>query len=169
VTPGFPATHHASSGARPIDPSRVAVSAARRAVGDAWLKKHGRSWRRPRLDVENAHIDPTSITIAIPVSDLSAATAWYDAVFDRRPELEPVPGIVEYEFGGTWIQLVGDRGGSRGWMLRYGVADLQRERDRLISLGVSVEEVETVPGVISFFDFSDPDGNGLSCYQVSPA
>jgi hypothetical protein len=34
---------------------------------------------------------------------------------------------------------------------------------------VSVEEVETVPGVISFFDFSDPDGNGLSCYQVSPA
>jgi hypothetical protein len=24
-----------------------------------------------------------------------------------------------------------------------------------------------IPGVISFFDFSDPDGNGLSCYQVS--
>jgi predicted enzyme related to lactoylglutathione lyase len=118
---------------------------------------------------ENAHIDPTSITVAIPVSDLSASTAWYDAVSDRRPELEPVPGIVEYELGGIWIQLVGDRDGSHGWRLRYGVEDLQRERARLIVLGVSVEEVKTVPGVISFFDFSDPDGNGLSCYQVSTA
>jgi hypothetical protein len=85
---------------------------------------------RSRLDGENAHIDPTSITVTIPV---------------------------------------GDRDGSHGWRLRDGVADLQRERARLIGLGVSAEEVETVPGVISFFDFSDPDGNGLSCYQVSPA
>jgi hypothetical protein len=30
--------------------------------------------RRSRLHGEDAHIDPTSITIAIPVSDLSAAT-----------------------------------------------------------------------------------------------
>jgi hypothetical protein len=59
----------------------------------------------------------------------------YDAVLDRRPALRPVAGIVEYEFGGTWVQLIGGR-------------------------------IETVPDVISFFDFLAPDGNALSCYQV---
>ncbi len=110
---------------------------------------------------------PTSVTVGLPVRDLAGATAWYNAVLDRRPELEPVGGIVEYDFGGTWIQLMGGQRGSSGWILRYGVEDLESEQERLRGLGVSVGEVETVPGVISFFDFFDPDGNALSCYQIS--
>jgi predicted enzyme related to lactoylglutathione lyase len=108
----------------------------------------------------------TSITVAIPVSDLSVAIAWYDAVLDRTAELEPVPGIVEYELSGTWIQLVGGRRGSPGWVLRYGVEDIELERDRLKGLGIEPGDIETVPGVISFFDLRDPDDNELSAYQV---
>lgn len=109
---------------------------------------------------------PTSVTVGIPVGDLAAAITWYDAVLERRPALEPAAGIVEYEFAGTWIQLIGGQHGSSGWVLRYGVDDLPTERARLSGLGVSVGDVDTVPGVISFFDFMDPDGNALSCYQV---
>ena len=87
-------------------------------------------------------------------------------MLDRRPALEPVPGIVEYEFAGVWVQLVGGRRGSPGWVFRYGVEDLEAERERLRRLGVSVADVETVPGVISFFEFLDPDENRLSCYRV---
>ena len=111
-------------------------------------------------------MDPTSVTVAIPVSDLAAARTWYDAVLDRGPALEPVPGIVEHEFGGVWVQLVGGRRGSPGWVLRYGVDNLGAERERLRRLGVSVGDVETVPGVISFFEFLDPDENRLSCYRI---
>lgn len=111
-------------------------------------------------------MDPTSVTVAIPVGDLAAARAWYDAVLDRRPALHPVPGIVEYDFGGVWVQLVGGRRGSPGWVFRYGVENVEAERERLRGLGVSVGDVETVPGVISFFEFLDPDENGLSCYRV---
>lgn len=111
-------------------------------------------------------MQPTSVTVGIPVADLAAATAWYGAVLDRRPAIEPVAGIVEYELAGTWIQLMGGQRGASGWVLRYGVEDLAAERARLSGLGVSVGEVETVPGVISFFDFMDPDDNALSCYQV---
>ena len=50
---------------------------------------------------------PTSVTVGIPVGDLAAAIAWYDAVLDRRPAIEPAAGIVEYEFACTWIQLMG--------------------------------------------------------------
>jgi predicted enzyme related to lactoylglutathione lyase len=112
---------------------------------------------------------PTSVTVAVPVSDLAAATVWYDGVLDRRPALEPVAEIVEYEFAGTWIQLLGGRRGSPGWVLRYGVEDLDVERERLRNLGVSVGEVKTVSGLIAFFDFPDPDGNELSCYQIHQA
>lgn len=109
---------------------------------------------------------PTSVTVGIPVGDLGAAVAWYDAVLDRRPALEPVDGIVEYDFEGTWIQLMGGRPGSPGWALRYGVEDLAAERTRLGGLGVSAGDTETVPGLISLFEFKDPDNNTLCCYQV---
>jgi predicted enzyme related to lactoylglutathione lyase len=111
-------------------------------------------------------VHPTSVTVGIPVEDLAVATAWYDAVLDRRPAVEPADGIVEYEFAGTWIQLMGGQRSSSGWVLRYGVEDLAAERARLSRLGVSVGDVKTVPGVISFFDFVDPDDNALSCYHV---
>jgi predicted enzyme related to lactoylglutathione lyase len=111
-------------------------------------------------------VDPTSVTVAIPVGDLEAARAWYDGVLGRPADLEPVPGIAEYEFGGTWVQLVEGRPGPSGWRLRYGVSDLDDEWARLQRLGADPGAIETVPGVIRFFGFADPDGNELSCYQV---
>jgi hypothetical protein len=46
------------------------------------------------------------------------------------------------------------------------VTDLESERERLLSLGVAVGEIERVEGVISFCDFVDPDGNKLGLYRV---
>lgn len=111
-------------------------------------------------------MQPTSITVAIPVEDLAVSTAWYDVILDRHPAIAPAEGIVEYEFAGIWIQLVGGQRRSSGWVLRYGVEDLVAERARLTGLGVEVGEVTTVPGVIRFFDFMDPDDNAFSCYHV---
>jgi predicted enzyme related to lactoylglutathione lyase len=108
----------------------------------------------------------TSVTVAIPVSDLAVATAWYDVVLDRSAEFEPLPGIVEYEFAGTWVQLVSGRQGSRGWVFGYGVENISVEHDRLERAGIGLGDIKTVPGVILFFDFRDPDDNELSAYQV---
>jgi predicted enzyme related to lactoylglutathione lyase len=33
-------------------------------------------------------------------------------------------------------------------------------------LGIELDEEKKVPGVIRFIDFSDPDGNRLSIYQL---
>lgn len=51
-------------------------------------------------------------------------------------------------------------------MFRIGVEDIERERDRLLRLGVPVQEIERVESVIAFCDFVDPYGNSLSLYQV---
>lgn len=106
-----------------------------------------------------------SVTIGIPVSDLEAACRWHELVLGKPHDIEPVPGIREFEVTGTWVQL--DEGPPNGghWTLRIGVTDLIAERQRLTKLGVELGETRTVPGVISFFDFHDPDGNRLSCYE----
>jgi catechol 2,3-dioxygenase-like lactoylglutathione lyase family enzyme len=73
---------------------------------------------------------------------------------------------VEYEVGGVWLQLGEDDGGPGGWVLRVGVPDVHAERRRLLDLGIDVDPVEEVDGVIAFCDFRDPDGNKLSIYTV---
>jgi len=109
----------------------------------------------------------TSITIVVPVGDLDAAVAWYRRVFAVREEIEPVAGITELEiFPGCWLQLQKTDGAGGAWMLRYGVPDVERERRRLLDLGVDVGDVQRIAGVIAFADFVDPFGNGLSVYQV---
>ncbi len=77
-----------------------------------------------------------------------------------------MPGIVEYEIGGVWVQLMGGGTAVQAGVLRVGVADLAVEHRRLADLGVEVRQIETVPGVISYFVFHDPDGNELSWYRV---
>lgn len=106
------------------------------------------------------------MTVGIPVRDVAAARAWYDQLFERRPNIEPVPNIAEYEVGGMWVQLMGGEPPGTGWVLRVGVRGLEAERARLAGLGVEVGAVQTVPGVVKYFDFRDPDGNALSWYEV---
>lgn len=112
----------------------------------------------------------TEATITIPVRNVAKAREWYERMLGMPPELEPVPGIVEFRVGGTWLQLEEGRGGSNGWVFRFGVQSLESERSRLRDAGVAVGETITVPGVIRFSDFTDPDGNVLSLYEllVSP-
>lgn len=108
----------------------------------------------------------TSVTIGVPVRDLAVSREWYRQLLGQAPDLEPVPGIAEYEVAGVWVQLMEGEPPGGSWTLRIGVTDLDGERDRLRSLGIEAGEVQTVPGVISYFVFRDPDGNRLSWYQV---
>ena len=109
----------------------------------------------------------TSITVGVPVSDLDGATRWYEQVLGIGPAIEPVRGVHEYEVSrGCWLQLFEGETSSSEHAFRIGVEDIERERDRLLRLGVPPREIERVEGVIAFCDFVDPYGNSLSLYQV---
>jgi len=43
---------------------------------------------------------------------------------------------------------------------------VEKERRRLVKMGHQVEEITDVPGVLRYFDFQDPDGNGLTLYTL---
>ena len=107
------------------------------------------------------------MTVGVPVPDLGEARAWYTRVLGREPDLAPVPRIVEFEVvPGSWLQLV-ERppAGEAAWVFRIGVGDIEAERTRLLALGVGVDPVERIEGVIAYCDYRDPYGNRLSAYQ----
>ncbi|RZQ62432.1 VOC family protein [Amycolatopsis suaedae] len=111
-------------------------------------------------------MDRTGVTVGVAVAELAAARKWYERVFELGPpEYEPVPGVAEYDLGGCWLQLMRVPAPAPGeWVLRLGVADAAAERDRIASLGVAVGELIRVEGAVAYFEFTDPDGNQLSCY-----
>jgi len=110
------------------------------------------------------------VTIGIAVTDLAVARHWYEAVFELAgPDLEPMDGVVEYRLGDCWLQLGEGACTPGGWVLRVGVADIWRERTRLLGLGIDVDPVIEIDDVIAFCEFHDPDGNRLSLYTVVSA
>lgn len=113
-------------------------------------------------------MDVQSVTVGLPVSDLSSAVEWYQKVFAlSSPDLAPADGVVEFKLGAIWLQL-GEEPTSRSgaeMVLRLGVADAAAEHRRLREGGIDVGDLEHVPDAVDYFDFHDPDGNLLSFYS----
>ena len=109
----------------------------------------------------------TSVTVGIPVSNLAEARMWYEQVLQKQgPDIQPEEGIVEYQLGDTWLQLFEGAVSGNNGIFRIGVPNIHTERSRLVELGLTITEVEELPGVVAYCDFRDPDGNQLSLYTV---
>ncbi|HCJ4262644.1 TPA: VOC family protein [Listeria innocua] len=112
-------------------------------------------------------LNAKSITVGLPVSDLEKSASWYEKILMSDEKLIPVEGVIEYPIGSVWIQLFEEKINVSENVLRLEVEDLDVEFECLKTLGVITDEViEDVPGIIRYFDFSDPDGNKLSFYWL---
>ena len=111
-------------------------------------------------------IDAKDAITVVPVSNLAKSRVWYSTVFGKQPDLEPFPGNVEFKDGGAWVQISEGKVSPSGWRLELEVEDLSRERQRLREAKIAATEIGTAPGVISWFDLKDPDGNAMRWFQV---
>ena len=111
-------------------------------------------------------VDAREIITIIMVSDPVKAKDWYTRLFGKGPDLEPFPGNVEFKIGGAWVQVKRGSVKPSSWSLQIEVRDLSKERERLRRSGIEATEINTVPGVISYFDLKDPDGNGMRWFQI---
>jgi len=80
--------------------------------------------------------------------------------------LEPFPGNIEFKIGGAWVQIVIGVVKPSSWTILFEVRNLSYERERLREEAIEATEIKTRPGVISWFDLKDPDGNSMRWFQV---
>jgi len=111
-------------------------------------------------------IDAEETITSIPVKSISKSREWYSRLFGKGPDLEPFPGNVEFKIGGAWVQLMENEVKPSSWTILFAVRDLSRERERLRENHIKATSIKTSPGVISWFDLTDPDGNAMRWFQV---
>ena len=114
-------------------------------------------------------IQVKDIITIIPVSDLARSKEWYSKLFGKPPDLEPFPGNIEYKLGNAWVQISKGAVKPSSWNLHIEVQDLSIEHNRLLGQGLTTSEIGTTPGVITWFDIKDPDGNNMRWFQVLTA
>ncbi|OMC07927.1 VOC family protein [Mycolicibacterium fortuitum] len=113
---------------------------------------------------------PTAHPIAI--NDIAAviatdrfedSRAWYARLLGREPDLQPVPGVAEWQLTATaWLQVVTDAAGAGRTAVRFGVDDIEDTAARLRSYGVQTGDPQVIADMVAVIDVSDPDGNEVS-------
>lgn len=114
----------------------------------------------------------TPTTHCIGIKDIAAviatgrfeeAKAWYTRLLDRGPDLEPVPGVAEWQLTATaWLQVVTDPACAGRSAVRFGVDELDTTAARLRGNGVSMAEPQVIAYMVAVIDVADPDGNEVS-------
>ena len=105
-------------------------------------------------------------TAIYPVKDLSEGKAWYTKMFGVLPYFDQ-PFYVGFSVAGFELGLVPDgRPGNLGVTAYWGVEDIDRELERLLSLGARPHEgVQDVGGGIRSASVLDPFGNVIGIIQ----
>ena len=111
----------------------------------------------------------TEVTVGVPVASISEAEAWYKSFLGPDTEMfSPVPGIVEFKVApGVWLQIFEpEEGQAAGSVVRFKVANMADAQASRAAAEIDTGQAIEVPGVVTFSEFADPDGNGLGFYQL---
>lgn len=111
----------------------------------------------------------TGVTFQITVPDFEKGVEFYTKLLRRKPDFVPHRGFAEWEIvRNAWLQI-GEGEPKIGRPIRFGVRDIRKERNRIISeFGIKVSEIGDVnnSGDIAYWcDFEDPFGNKLGLFQ----
>jgi predicted enzyme related to lactoylglutathione lyase len=104
---------------------------------------------------------------SVPVKDLQNAAAWYETVFGRAADSNPMPELAEWKFErGGWLQVyqLPQRAGQGSCTLA--VSDLERTIEHLRSLGIDTSH-GTSGAKVKTVMITDPDGNHLAFAETN--
>ncbi|GAA1940128.1 VOC family protein [Brevibacterium antiquum] len=103
----------------------------------------------------------TGLMASITVNDQDQAHGWYSTVFERDPDVAPMPGLLEWHFGsefGLQIWTEPKRAGYSTAVIRE--SDLDALADRLSAAGIDHGGLQPGGGQ-RILQIADPDGNRI--------
>jgi predicted enzyme related to lactoylglutathione lyase len=99
---------------------------------------------------------------SVAVRDVKAAEKWYEKLFGRQADSQPMPELREWKFErGGWLQVYQspERAGSGSFTLA--VDNLDEEVRKLQTMGVDTSRRSDGPKVKTLMT-TDPDGNHIA-------
>lgn len=109
----------------------------------------------------------SKVLAGVAVSDLARATTWYETLFGRRADAEPMPGLIEWHTPGGVVQLVVDPGRAGGSLVTLWVPDVRRAAGELAARGgPRVTPDDSTSDKVVFATVTDPDGNAVTVVEV---
>jgi catechol 2,3-dioxygenase-like lactoylglutathione lyase family enzyme len=95
----------------------------------------------------------------VSCSDLDQSKQWYEALFDRAPDAEPMQHLAEWHHNDdAGMQLFTNKAAAGKSTLTLIVSALNQEHQRLTARGLRPQALEDGEK-ISLFRLNDPDGN----------
>ncbi|GJF24939.1 VOC family protein [Streptomyces sp. HO565] len=107
-----------------------------------------------------------TVFAVVPVADFDAARAWFERLWGRPADRNPMEGLAEWQVteGGA-MQLLRDAGRSGAAMLTVGVDDVDGYVAVLAQRGLDAGAVEDTPGGFRIAALTDPAGNVITLVQ----
>jgi predicted enzyme related to lactoylglutathione lyase len=100
------------------------------------------------------------VLAVVPVSDLDVANAWYEKLFGRPADNNPMPVLVEWQVvPGGWVQVFIDEQRAGSGLLNFAVDDLDAHVTEAGERGLAPGVIEDANKGVRLATISDPDGN----------
>jgi len=97
----------------------------------------------------------------VAVGDLTSAIGWYAKLLGRKPDLQPMKEVAEWEFaGGGWIQVFQDSGRAGASSVTLVETDVEARIADLKAKGIPIKSASSGESV-AIAIIADPDGNQI--------
>ncbi|MGP4088095.1 VOC family protein [Streptomyces sp. KR55] len=108
----------------------------------------------------------TNIYAVMPVADFEAARGWYERLWGRPADRNPMDGLAEWQvIEGGAIQLLRDPDRAGLAMLTVGVDDTDAQAAAVAERGLDMGPVRDTHGGFRVAAISDPAGNVITFAQ----
>ena len=112
-------------------------------------------------------MDVDVLFAGIPVSDFTAAQAWYERFFARPADVVAHETEVMWQVTDrSWLYIVGDAGHAGNGIVAMAVPDIERAVAALAARGVSTGPVHPQGDAGRKAVVLDPDGNSIAIIEV---
>lgn len=109
------------------------------------------------------------VVVGVSVSSIVDAEAWYLSFLGSEVKvIRPFPGVVEFMIApGVWYQIFEiENHQPSGSIVRFLVDDMAASQAEWLEAGIDTGEAIEVPNVVTYSEFTDPDGNALGLYEL---
>jgi glyoxylase I family protein len=96
----------------------------------------------------------------VPVTDVKRSCRWYEMLFGRAADNNPMPNLVEWQVvPGGWVQVFTDDEHAGSTVVNLAVQDLTAHVEELRRRGLEAGEVVEANKGVQLSALTDPDGN----------